>query len=111
MRTIRTLLVLGAGASQGFGLPLGLGLRNTIADDLNILFHDWGNSLEKVGPEIVEALRSLVQKDEMGRRDINPHRHAAVQISGAMRLSSSIDEYIERHKDDILKVECAKLAT
>lgn len=110
MRTQKTILVLGAGASYGFGLPLGSGLRTTIADDLNIKFDDWGKGLESGSPAIVEALRSLVRTDDGRQGDINPHRHAAVQISGSMRLSGSIDEYIERHKRDLKKVECAKLA-
>lgn len=111
MRTSKSILVLGAGASKGFGLPLGSELRNSIASDLNIMFDaDWGQRLESGSPEIVEALRLIVGKDDNGRSDINGHRLAAVQIAGSMRLSGSIDEYIERHKDDLLKVQCAKLA-
>ena len=80
MRTQKTILVLGAGASAGFGLPLGSGLRSTISDDLNIMFDDWGQSLKSGSPEIVEALRVLVRETD-GRTDINPHRIAAIQIS------------------------------
>jgi hypothetical protein len=110
VRTQKTILVLGAGASAGFKLPLGSGLRTTIADDLNIMFDDWGQSLESGSPEIVEALRLINRLPDGRSGDINPHRHAAIQIAGSMRLSSSIDEYIERHKKDVLRVECAKLA-
>lgn len=111
MRTQKTILVLGAGASQGFGLPLGSGLRTTIADDLNIMFdRDWGHSLESGSPEIVDALRLIVRTEDGTSGNINPHRTAAVQISRSMRLSSSIDEYIERHKKDSKKVVCAKFA-
>ena len=108
--TRNSILVLGAGASFGFGLPLGSDLRTTIAADLNIQFDDWGSNLERGSREIVEALRILVRSPEGTRGDINPHRHAAVQIAGSMSLSASIDEYIERHKNDSLKVQCAKLA-
>lgn len=110
MSTGSTVLVLGAGSSFGFGLPLGSGLRKTIASDLNIMFDDWGSKLQSGSYQIVEALRILARTDEGRQGDINPHRQAAVQIAGSMGLSSSIDEYIERHKDDRLKVECAKLA-
>ncbi len=109
MTVPKTVFVIGAGSSFGFGLPLGLDLRRIIADDLNIKFSDWGSSLESGSYEIVEALRIIVRTDG-GSGDINPHRQAAIQISGSMRLSSSIDEYIERHRNDRLKVECAKLA-
>lgn len=74
------------------------------------MFDDWGQKLESGSYEIVEALRLIVRQQDARNGDINPHRHAAVQISGSMRLSSSIDEYIERHKDDPRKVQCAKLA-
>jgi hypothetical protein len=71
---------------------------------------EWGQSLQSGSYEIVEALRLLVRGSDGARGDINPHRHAAIQISQSMRLSSSIDEYIERHKEDRLRIECAKLA-
>lgn len=110
MRNGNTVLVLGAGSSVGFGLPLGSDLRKIIADDLNIMFDDWGSELKSGSHEIVEALRVLARAKDDTRSDISPHRQAAVQIARSMPLSSSIDEYIERHKEDSLKVECAKLA-
>lgn len=110
MRGQKTVLVLGAGTSKGFGLPLGQELRDTIARDLNIMFNDFGSRLQSGSWEIVEALRILIQQSEGSSGNINPHRAAAVQISNAMPLSGSIDEYIERHKDDPLKADCAKLA-
>ena len=76
-----TILVLGAGASFGFGLPLGSGLRNAIATDLNIMFDDWGSNLQSGSHEIVEALRIIVRENDGQRGNINPHRLAAVQIA------------------------------
>ena len=109
MRQSKTVLVLGAGASQKFGLPLGKTLKDHIASDLNITF-EYDHRLQSGSPEIVEALRLLV-RDENGRTgDINPHRAAAVSIARSMRLSGSIDEFVERHKDDPKVAECAKLA-
>lgn len=74
------------------------------------MFDDWGRGLQSGSHEIVEALRSLARGDDGRAGDINPYRQAAVQIARSMPLSSSIDEYIERHRDDLLKVQCAKLA-
>lgn len=108
--TSNTILVLGAGASFGFGLPLGSGLRTSIATDLNIMYDDLGSRLESGSREIVDALCILVRSEDGRGGNINPHRAAAVQIARSMRLSASIDEYIERHKGDVLKVQCAKLA-
>lgn len=74
------------------------------------MFDDFGQGLLRGSHEIVEALRNIV-RDQNGRAgDINPHRAAAVSIARAMRLSGSIDEFVERHKDDVKVAECAKLA-
>jgi hypothetical protein len=109
VRKQKTVLVLGAGASKEFGLPLGRDLKGLLAKDLNILFGDFGTQQTSGSYEIVEALK-IISKDHNGRPgDINPHRVAAVRIAGAMGLSGSIDEYVERHKDDILCEQCAKL--
>ncbi len=110
MRDQKTVLVLGAGTSKGFGLPLGQDLRGTIERDLNIMFDSFSNRLQSGSREIVEALRLRIRQPDCLSESINPHRAAAVQISNAMLLSDSIDEYIERHKDDTLKADCAKLA-
>ena len=110
MRSRPTALILGAGASKVFGLPLGSELRVQIARDLNIRFKDFGNSLLSGSYEIVEALRLLTRSPDAHSTDINLYRKAAVQISEAMALSGSIDEYIERHSENKIKSQCAKIA-
>ena len=111
MRTQKTVLILGAGASKGFGLPLGEDLKSNIANDLRIFFSKFGSNLESGSYEIVEALRILVRNKETGQSgDINPLRHVAVRISEAMGPSGSIDEYVERHRNDPKYAQCAKLA-
>lgn len=111
MRGQKTVLILGAGASKGFGLPLGDGLKAIIAKDLRISFDDFGRSLESGSYEIVDALRILVRDQQTGLQgDINPHRAVAVRISNAMGPSGSIDEYVERHRNDSKYSDCAKLA-
>lgn len=106
----QTVLILGAGASKVFGLPLGSELRDKITRDLEIKFGDFGRNLESGSYEIVEALRVINRTPEGQAGNISPHRAAAVEIAEAMPFSSSIDEYIERHSDDPLKAVCAKLA-
>lgn len=105
-----TALVLGAGASKAFNLPLGSELRDQIARDLDIKFNNWARDLSSGSYEIVEALRVLTRSQDGRTGDINPHRAAAVEIAEAMPLSSSIDEYIERHRGNEMKAICAKLA-
>lgn len=101
--------MLGAGASKGFGFPLGNDLKSKLANDLRIMF-DFGSRLESGSHEIVEALRILVQDKQTGHRgDINPHRAIAVRISEAMGPSGSIDEFVERHRNDPRYADCAKL--
>jgi hypothetical protein len=111
LRKQKAVLILGAGASKGFGLPLGNELKDKIATDLRIMFDDFGTRLSSGSHEIVDALRTLVANNKTGiRGDINPHRAVAVRISQAMGPSGSIDEYVERHRNDPKYAECAKLA-
>lgn len=105
-----TAIVLGAGSSKAFNLPLGAELKAIIARDLELKFDDWGRTLKAGSPEIVQALQILVRSPEGRQGDINPHRTAAVEIADAMPLSASIDEYIERHSGDERKEICAKIA-
>ena len=105
----RFTLIVGAGASHAFGLPLGAGLRTILAKELDIRFDHFGSRLESGSYDIVEAIRLLVRQRDAGQGSINPHRQAAVQIAESMPFSSSIDEYVERHRDNSLKSECAKL--
>lgn len=106
----RFTLVLGAGASYDFGLPLGETLKTSITQDLDIKFQLGGAAMTSGSHEIVEALRALVQRSDNQDRDINPHRKAAVHIADSMPYSRSIDDYIERNRNNVLKAECAKLA-
>lgn len=108
MRRQKTVLIVGAGASQKFGFPLGNELKLQIAENLNIMFDRFGQNLQSGSYDIVQALRLLVK--DKGGSDINPHRSGAISISRAMRLSGSIDEFVERHADDPVVADCAKLA-
>lgn len=75
------------------------------------MFDEFGRGLESGSYEIVDALKILVRKKSDGHNpDINPHRHVAVQISQAMSASGSIDEFVERHRDNEKYAECAKIA-
>lgn len=103
------MLVLGAGSSKNFGFPLGLGLRDTLARDLNIKLDDMGSKLECGSYEIYQALEHLVYLSDDRLGNTIQHRQAALQIASAMRFSSSIDEYIERHRSDRYRADCAKL--
>jgi len=80
MINTNTVLVLGAGASQPYGLPLGIGLRAGICA--------WESG---VGDP---AARSLWSKCGISPAELQA-------FAGAFRLSSvsSIDAYLARHPD------------
>jgi len=99
----KTLFVLGAGSSYEFGLPVGSRLAEIIADRLDIRFELGAHQLSG-DPEIVEALRIHV------RGDINPHRHSAVQISEGVKLTHSIDAFLDIQQGNAPLILCGKLA-
>lgn len=104
-----TLIVLGAGASKDFGLPLGEDLKEKIRTALNIRYTDFGQRLEYGDRRIVEAYRYLVQS-ELSEQDINPYLHASREIADAMPLCGSIDDYLEKHQGSGLYEVCGKVA-
>lgn len=105
-----TVLVLGAGASAAFDMPLGVELKVSIAKALDIKFEYLSDSLKSGDRLIVEALKSIIRDGTHNGSTINDFRRAAIEISETMPFADSIDEYIERHSVDELKKVCAKLA-
>ena len=89
---------------------LGKELKEIIASDLNIKFDQFGRNLKTGCYEIVEALRCLVRDEDGRSRDINSHRTAAVKVSQAMSLTGSIDDYVDRHRNEPIIAQCAKIA-
>jgi hypothetical protein len=105
----KTILVLGAGASKDFGLPLGTDLRLIIESTLDIRFDEWGSQLKVGSPVMVEAFRQLASSTAP-QININSYLHASREISAAMPLCSSIDDYLEKHQGQGLYEICGKLA-
>lgn len=104
----KTLLILGAGASQECRLPTGYEIKERIADLLDIRFQDGG--LSSGDPVICNALRLAVQRINPNDRNINPYMHAAWKIRDAMPQAISIDNYVDAHEDDRRMQLCGKLA-
>jgi hypothetical protein len=104
-----TLIVLGAGASKDFKLPLGDELKEKIRTKLDIQFPDVGQSLESGDYRIVEAYRLLAQSEPNGR-DISPYLEASLKIAAAMPHCESIDDYLEKHQGNPLYEVCGKIA-
>ena len=104
-----TLIVLGAGASKDFKLPLGEGLKEEIRKKLDIKFPDFGQNLESGDYKIVEAYRLLAQSEPKAR-DITPYLEASLKIAAAMPHCDSIDDYLEKHQGNPLYEVCGKIA-
>lgn len=100
----KTVFVLGAGASNEVGLPVGGGLKNAIADLLKQSASDGGSGLsEKLQTTILFA-------EHKGCLGYNQLRPAMLQISAAMPLAISIDNFIDQRKSEPAIEMCAKLA-
>lgn len=98
---IKTLFVIGAGASAEANLPVGESLKGQIAQLLDIRFtHCDQQSGDRLIPA---ALRQIAT-------DINPHLHACWTIRDGMPLSRSIDNFLDAHKGNSLIEQCGKIA-
>lgn len=104
-----TLIVLGAGASHDFGLPLGEGLKENIRTKLDIQIRNFGHSRESRDDRIVDAYGLLAHSEPNGR-DIAPYLAASLKIAAAMPNCDSIDDYLEKHQGNPLYEVCGKIA-
>lgn len=105
----KTLIVVGAGASNEAKLPTGNELKKKIATILNIRFDL--SSQQTSGDRVVcNAIRQAILRDNPPTRDINPYIHAALRIRDAMPQAFSIDNFIDAHQGDSKLELCGKLA-
>lgn len=96
----KTVFVIGAGGSADFGLPLGEGLKGLIAETLYLDDSDPNRPLTENSEEIIEALRSMNASRVKPLPKIQPYLLAGVQISEAMPLSPSIDNFLQVHSQN-----------
>lgn len=101
MNPKKTVIVVGAGASQEAGLPTSTTLKSSIAQYLDIRY----NPIQQISGNrtIAESLR--FQFD-----DINPHLHACWKIRNALPQAMSIDHFIDSHQGNDRIELCGKLA-
>lgn len=86
----KTVFVLGAGASAEFGLPVGSELQETISSLLDIRFKD---GMHKISGDndILGVCRQLSDGD------VNPYLHAGWLVRDGIKLSDSIDNFMDKH--------------
>lgn len=107
---LKTVFVIGAGASAEVNLPVGRVLKDRIARALDIRFENGSRKNISGDSLILRALRITTEKADPLSRDINPYLHAGWNIRDAMPLNSSIDHFIDLRYDDKVIELCGKLA-
>jgi hypothetical protein len=97
-----TVFVVGAGASNEFGLPVGTDLAIAISDKLNVRFDDFGRDL-------VTGDHDLFRNVSKGR-DTSRTQQAAWLIRDGIILANSIDDFLHVHRHDENVVRYGKAA-
>lgn len=108
MSNSHTTFVIGAGASAEVNLPLGKHLKDQIAKALDIqfeYFHQKSGDLQ-----ITNALRDYLRINGANEIELERLIRKCKQIKDNMKRSSSIDEYLDAHKEDDELVLCGKIA-
>ena len=97
----KTLFIVGAGASAEVGLPVGATLAKTIANILNV---PRGGMPDSRGETV---LRQLYEKRPLSS---NGYQQAAWRIRDGVRLTNSIDDFLDMHGADKLVQRVGKTA-
>src|SRR5581483_3663407 len=104
MFTKNTLFVIGAGASNEVGLPVGTALATTIAR-MCTYRTELGHVVEGDKEFITRLAQQYSQQSE---RDA--HFKAARQVAGGVQLVGSVDNYIDTHRHNPCVAAVAKFA-
>ncbi len=104
MFRVKTVFVIGAGASNEVGLPVGSELKTIIAGKLDFKFDDFGNQLQQGDQAIWRVFLNR------HGNNVNEIFDICRQISDGIVLSPSIDDFIHVHQHDVNIAECSKLA-
>lgn len=90
----RTLFVVGAGASVEYGFPTGPTLASRISDRLDIKLGRWDDEYQSGDLDLFSKIvRRWPKEDQLFHR-------AALKIRNGVRLSSSIDDFLDVHVND-----------
>ncbi|SRR6266496_3276998 len=101
-----TVFVLGAGASQEAGLPIGSDLKQKIAEKLYISFQDGYRRTSGDGV-IYDAILTHAQQ---AKEEANEYLRQCRVISTAIPQAISIDNFLDAHQGNEKLELCAKLA-
>ena len=106
---MRTVFVIGAGANVEIGLPSGNELKMKIAELLDFFWH--GREMTKGDDLIYSAIvQYLKENNKYVNEEVRKICDIARNISKAMPLSISIDNFIDAHRGNQQVELCGKLA-
>lgn len=101
-----TLFIIGAGAGKEIGLPIGSELSDRIAQKVNFAQDPLGQLT--AGDQTIRRL--LLENATKYGTSLADFYAAGRQIAKGLRYSRSIDEFINKHKDNQHIQYCSKLA-
>ena len=96
----KTVFIIGAGASADFGMPVGLALAETIKGKL--FFRNDDVHFRIGDQKFLERTRDLMSFENFS--------NAAYMITRGIGLASSIDDFLDSHRDNPNLVTCGKAA-
>jgi hypothetical protein len=98
------VVIIGAGASAEFKLPLGTSLKSTIANDLGFKFEQFGRNTSG-DTDLFHILRGRFSGDTL-----QAYTRAGQQLAGAMNAFISIDEALHYFATSTEAVSIGKVA-
>lgn len=105
----KTVFIIGAGASNEVGLPVGSELKQKIAEALDIRCEDFGRVVS--GDRcIFEAFQAKVSDGQNPNRQLRLLQQAGWHIRDAMPQAISIENFIDTHSENKHVELCGKLA-
>jgi hypothetical protein len=106
---MKTVFVIGAGASAEIGMPIGSELKKIISRTLKLDAHYTDEKPDEKSV-VVDAIKYYSEnKKSQGTYTKDPF-HCALEISKALPLADSIDNYLNSHRDDKDIEMCGKIA-
>jgi hypothetical protein len=106
MLSSKTVFIVGAGASQEVGMPIGWELRDIIADKLDMRFEFPDKFIGSGDSKVLGRLH--LKYFSTGQLD--RYMGACKLISDGIRYSDSIDDFIDLHRDEPMVAVCGKVA-
>jgi hypothetical protein len=107
---MKTVFIVGAGASKEVKLPVGSELKKSIAQALSMEFDHFDPLPIRGDRKIAEAFYAAVRTVDPRSNNIKPFTEAAWHIREAMPQSTSIDNFIDSQGGDKYIQLCGKLA-